>query len=97
VGEAIGCVGSVVGDGIVPGMRSAQILLNNWDNHDSYRESILSEFSWIRNERKLVDKFRNMAPLNMGDAWILKNNSKRIGVNIGLTEAAKYVKRLKSA
>jgi flavin-dependent dehydrogenase len=97
VGEAIGCVGSVVGDGIVPGMRSAQILLNNWDNHDSYRESILREFSWIHNERKLVDKFRNMAPLNMGDAWVLKNNSKRIGVNIGLTEAAKYVKRLKSA
>jgi hypothetical protein len=38
-----------------------------------------------------------MVPLNMGDAWILKNNSKRIGVNIGLTEAAMYVKKLKNA
>jgi flavin-dependent dehydrogenase len=97
VGESIGCVGSVVGDGIVPGMRSAQILLKNWDNPDSYRDSILREFSWIHNERKLVDKLRNMAPLNMGDAWVLKNNSKRIGMNVGLTEAAIYVKRLKNA
>jgi len=97
LGEAIGCVGPVIGDGIVPGMRSAQILINNWDNPDSYRESILREFSWIHNERKLVDKLMNMAPLNMGDAWVLKNNSKRIGVNVGLTEAAMYVKRLKNA
>ena len=97
VGEAIGCVGSVVGDGIVPGMRSAQILLDNWDDPDSYRASILKEFSWIQNERKLLDKLRNMAPLNLGDAWILKHNSKRIGVNIGLTEAAMYVKKLKKA
>lgn len=97
VGEAIGCVGSVVGDGIVPGMRSVKILLDNWDNPDGYNASILKEFSWILNERKLLDKLRNMAPLNLGDAWILKNNSKRIGINIGLTEAAMYVKRLRNA
>lgn len=95
VGEAIGCVGSIVGDGIVPGMRSAQILIDRWDSPDNYRESILREFSWIDDERKLIDKLRRRKPLNMGDALIIKNNSKRIGMNIGLAHAATLIKRLK--
>lgn len=95
VGEAIGCVGSVVGDGIVPAMRSVQILLNNWDDPGGYRESILEEFSWIDDERRLIDKLRRQEALNLGDAWALKNNSKRVGVNIGITDAARLMKRLK--
>lgn len=95
VGEAIGCVGSIVGDGIVPSMRSAQILLDNWGSPDDYRETLLKEFTWIDDERKLIDKLRRREALNMGDAWVLKNNSKRIGINIGLTDAARLMKRLK--
>ena len=95
VGEAIGCVGSVVGDGIVPSMRSAQILLDNWDNPDGYRETILKEFSWIDDERRLIDKLRRREALKMGDAWVLKHNLKRIGMNIGISDAAKLMKRLR--
>ena len=95
VGEAIGCVGSIIGDGIVPGMRSAQILIDNWDSPDGYRASILKEFDWIDDERRLIDKFRKRKSLNMGDALIIKNNSKRIGMNIGLAQAAIFMKRLR--
>jgi flavin-dependent dehydrogenase len=95
VGEAIGCVGSIIGDGIVPGMRSAQILMDNWDNPDSYRESILKEFGWIDDERRLIDKLSQRKSFNMGDALIIKNNSKRIGINIGLAQAAIFMKRLR--
>jgi flavin-dependent dehydrogenase len=95
VGEAIGCVGSVVGDGIVPSMRSAQILMDNWNSPDNYRKSILREFSWIDDERRLIDKLRKRQPLNMGDALVIKNNSKRIGMNIGLAKAAIFMKRLR--
>jgi len=95
VGEAIGCVGSIVGDGIVPGMRSTQVLIDNWNSPDRYRESILKEFSWIDDERRLIDKLRKKEPLNMGDALIIKNNSKRIGMNIGLAKAAIFMKRLR--
>ena len=95
VGEAIGCVGSVVGDGIVPGMRSAQILMDNWDNPDGYRKSILKKFRWIDDERRLIDKFVKKKPLNVGDALIIKHTSKRIGMNIGIAQAAIFIKRLK--
>ena len=95
VGEAIGCVGSIVGDGIVPGMRSAQILIDNWDSPDRYRETILKEFGWIDDERGLIDKFRKSESLSMGDALIIKHNSKRIGMNIGLAQAAIFLKRLR--
>jgi flavin-dependent dehydrogenase len=95
VGEAIGCVGSIVGDGIVPGMKSAQILIDNWDSPDRYRESILKEFGWIDDERRVIDKLRKRKPLNVGDALVIKNNSKRIGINIGLAQAAIFMKRLR--
>ena len=95
VGEAIGCVGSVLGDGIVPGMRSAQILIDNWDRPGNYRESILREFGWIDDERRLIDKFVKKKLLNVGDALIIKNTSKRIGMKIGLAQAVMFMKRLR--
>ncbi len=95
VGEAIGCVAPLAGDGIVPGMRSVQILLNEWDDPAGYTQAILKEFHWMKNERKVIDKLRKKRHLGIQDAWVLKKNSKRMGMQVGLREAAMFIKKLR--
>ena len=95
VGEAIGCVAPLAGDGIVPGMKSAQILMNNWDDPDAYTRAILEEFYWMTGERRVIDKLRGMDPMGLREAWVLRKNSRRMGFRIGLVEAAKYLKKLR--
>ncbi len=56
VGEAIGCVAPLTGEGIVPGMKSAQILMQHWEDLGAYTQAILKEFKWMQNDRLLIDK-----------------------------------------
>jgi flavin-dependent dehydrogenase len=94
IGEAIGCVGSLAGDGIVPGMKSAQLLMQHRDDPEKYTHSILHEFKWMKNERHVVDKIYRGEKPGPGDAWIFKNNAKRAGMRIGLKQALIILKRL---
>ena len=95
VGEAIGCVAPLAGDGVVPGMKSAQILVNTWDDPEAYTEAILDEFDWMTRERRVIDKLRGAGRLGLREAWVLKKNSRRMGFRIGLREAALFVKKLR--
>jgi flavin-dependent dehydrogenase len=95
VGEAIGCVAPLAGDGIVPGMRSVRLLLENWNSPEGYTQAILREFQWMKKERKVIDKLRTMEDLGISDAMVLIKNSKRMGMEIGIWEAAMLMNHLK--
>lgn len=95
VGEAIGCVAPLAGDGIVPGMKSAQILMNTWQDPNAYTKAILKEFHWMTGERRVIDKLRATDRLGLREAWVLKKNSRRMGFQLGLREATMFVKKLR--
>lgn len=95
VGEAIGCVAPLAGDGIVPGMRSAQLLVNRWNDPSGYAESVLNEFLWMGSERKVIDQLRRGETLGMASAWVLRKNSKRMGMQVRLKDAATLIAHLK--
>jgi flavin-dependent dehydrogenase len=95
VGEAVGCVAPLAGDGVVPGMKSVQILMESWDDPGRYTEALLREFRWMTPERKVINKLRGNGPLGIKEAWILRKNSKRMGMKVGLKEAGMLVKNLR--
>ena len=94
VGEAIGCVSPLSGEGIIPGLISARLLLNNWDDPDAYQHSILKEFLWMKKERSVIDKAMQGKRMNLFDARILKRNSKRLNINFGPYQALRILKSL---
>lgn len=94
VGEAIGCVAPLAGDGIVPGMRSVRILLDNWDDPQAYSKAILKEFDWMKSERVVIDKLRDSKRLGFRDGLVLKYNSKRMGMQVGIRDAVLLLKNL---
>lgn len=94
VGEAIGCVAPLAGDGIVPGMKSVELLLERWKDPQAYTRAILKEFKWMESERKVLDKLRRGEALTLSDAWVLRKNSRRMGMKIGVKEAMQFLKKL---
>jgi hypothetical protein len=76
-------------------MRSVEILINNWDDPDGYTKAILKEFNWMKRERKVIDKLIRMKYLGINDAWVLKKNSRRMGMQIGFREAKMLMKNLR--
>ncbi len=95
VGEAVGCVAPLAGDGIVPGMRSVQILLAQWDDPAGYTRALLKEFAWMEDERRVIDKLIKGEKLALAEAWVLKKNSRRMGMQVGLKEAALLLTHLR--
>ncbi|MEJ2720447.1 MAG: hypothetical protein P8181_04820 [bacterium] len=94
-GEAIGCVAPLAGDGIVPGMRSVRLLLEHWDNRRKYTKAILKEFSWMKQERAIIDKLRFRRPLRIWDAMILTQNAKRMKMKVSMKHAAALLQNLR--
>jgi hypothetical protein len=74
---------------------SFQILIDYWDDPAEYKEAILREFSWMENERRVVDKLRKDEPLGMKDAWVVRKNSRRLGMQVGLKESLLFLKNLR--
>ena len=95
VGESIGCVPPLVGDGIVSSMKSVKILLDHWHDPFEYTKAIKKEFRWMGRERKAVDKLRSNKNLRLGDVWSLRKNAGRMGIKVGLKDAAMLMKLLK--
>jgi flavin-dependent dehydrogenase len=94
VGEAIGCVAPLAGDGIVPGMKSVQLLMRHWNDPAGYTQAVLKEFHWMKGERRVLEKLRTGRALGIRDALVLKRNSKRMGMQIKVGDAAKMLRRL---
>jgi flavin-dependent dehydrogenase len=95
VGEAIGCVAPVAGDGIVTGMRTVRLLLQYWNDPEAYTSTILREFAWMEEERQVVDKLLGLETLGPQDAWVIKKNSGRMGMRIGIRDALILLRHLK--
>jgi len=95
IGEAIGCVAPLAGDGVVPGMRSVQFLLQSWADPDKYTESVLHEFRWMKDERGVIDTLRRGGRSGIREANVLRKNSKRMGMQVGLKEAIALLKNLR--
>jgi flavin-dependent dehydrogenase len=94
VGEAIGCVAPLAGDGILAGMRSAQILAARWNDPVGYTAAILEEFKWMKRERGVIDKLRNGGTIGLSDALVLKENSRRMGMKISPRDAFSLLSNL---
>ena len=95
VGEAIGCVAPLAGDGVVPGLKSARILLDCWDDPTAYKEALLREFRWMESERTVINRLRGSEPLGLMEAWVLKKNSRRMGMQVGLKESLLLLRNLR--
>ena len=94
VGESIGVVAPIAGEGVAPGMGSARILVESWDNPKAYISRILREFSWMMGERRVIGKVASNKRLHLGDWLTLRGTGLRMGSSVTVAETREILKCL---
>jgi len=98
VGESIGTVYPMLGEGIVPSLQCAELLLENLDNSSAYEQAVLRKFSIydkvfnfiyskIDNTFTLSSQLKNILSL----FFHMKFNESRYGLEIRLRDVLKVV------
>lgn len=80
VGEAIGAVSPISGEGNVPGLKTCEILLDSWGDPELYTAAVLKEFGWMTQERELLDKMKGGYKPSVNDLRVVQKNAKRMGI-----------------
>jgi len=86
VGESIGVVAPIAGEGVIYGMKSAQILRACWDDPGTYSASIRAEFPWMPTERRILEKLMAGGSPSVGDWRALMKMGHRMGADISLKD-----------
>ena len=94
VGEAAGCVGPMCGAGVIPAIRSAVLLADNIDDLQRYEQMMISDFSFLDREVRIVRKLDAGRRLSLIDLACLYRNCRRFGIFPGGRELVKILKML---
>ncbi len=87
IGESIGAVGPLAGDGNIYAMRCGELLLECWDDLERYERKVLDEFDWMRKERRALEKLWEGKGLSLRDARTFIRHSKMVGMEISVAQA----------
>lgn len=94
VGESVGVVGPITGEGVGPGLASAKLLLENWDDPERYTARLLRSFSWMTGERTVIDRVWRKERLTIADWAVLRGTGKRMGSEVSLAEVRSLLRCL---
>ncbi len=93
MGESIGTVAPLGGDGNPYSMQCAEMLVENWDDLDAYTKAILGRFDWMRKERQAIEKLWSGKMPSMNDARAFIQHSRLAGFKMGPMYAMKLFRR----
>ncbi len=93
VGESIGTVGPLGGDGNLYAMQCAELLLEHWEDLDGYTTEVLRTYDWMRREREALEKIVRGRVPSLKDIRVFTGHSKRVGIEMGPVQALKLFKQ----
>jgi hypothetical protein len=86
VGEAIGTVSPVTGEGIAHAVRCAGLYLEHETDPRAYSDAVLREFAWMSAERTIVDKVGTGGWISRAEWHVLQRNAASMGIRMGLSD-----------
>ena len=101
VGESIGTVYPMLGEGIIPSMQCVDLFVDHMEDRESYRKAVLEKFEVYAKVYKFIrakveDRFSllSMWPTLLSIFWYMRNNERRYGLETRLSEFYKIVTRM---
>jgi flavin-dependent dehydrogenase len=82
IGESIGAVGPLAGDGNIYALQTAELLLEHWVDLDGYAREVLRRYDWMRRERLTAEKLRDGVTPNLSEALAFKRRSNEVGMEM---------------
>lgn len=93
IGESIGAVGPMAGDGNLHAMQTAELLLEHWDDLEGYAREVLRRYDWMRKERRTAEKIFNGQRPNLTDALVFRRHSQMVGMELNTVHILKLFRR----
>lgn len=100
IGEAVGTVSPISGEGIIPSMKSSELLFQSIVKYsdvekirENYREALEKEFGYYRKLRRLVSRIQAGEKLGMSDlgaARAAKKDLEMFGVDFRISKVIKH-------
>ena len=101
VGESIGTVYPMLGEGIIPSMQCVNLFVDHIGDREGYRRAVLEHFAIYAKvyefiKAKVEDRFSllTMWPTLLSIFWYMRNNERRYGLETRMTDFYKIVTRL---
>jgi flavin-dependent dehydrogenase len=93
IGESIGAVGPLAGDGNLHAMQTAELLLEHWDDLDAYAREVLRRYDWMRRERGTAEKISNGQRPGLSDALVFRRHSQMVGMELSTLDILRLFRR----
>jgi flavin-dependent dehydrogenase len=101
VGESIGTVYPMLGEGIIPSMQCANLFVEHLGDREGYRRAVLDHFAIYAKvyefvKSKVENRFSllKMLPTLLAIYWYMRNNTRRYGIETKLGDLYKIATRL---
>lgn len=101
VGESIGTVYPMLGEGIIPSMQCVNLFVDHLGDREGYRRAVLDHFAIYAKvyefiKAKVEDRFSlaRMLPTLLSIFWYMRGNERRYGLETKITDFYKIATRL---
>ena len=101
VGESIGTVYPMLGEGIIPSMQCVNLFVDHFGDREGYRKAVLDHFAIYAKvyefiKAKVENRFSliRMWPTLLSIYWYMRGNERRYGIQTRLPEFYRIVTRL---
>ncbi len=93
VGESIGTVAPLGGDGNLYAMQCAEMLVEHWDDVDGYAKAVLERYDWMRKERLAMERQLRGEQPTVGDLRVFVQHARRVGFGMGPFNALRFFRK----
>lgn len=94
VGESIGTVGPLGGDGNLYAMQCSELLAESLRDLDGYQEQVLRRFQWMKRERDALVKMLDGRRPSPGDVRVFIQHARRVGLTMGPAQALGLLRKV---
>lgn len=94
VGESIGTVSPITGEGIMHAVRCAGLYLEHEGDPRAYSDAVVREFAWMEDERRVVEKVMAGRGLSLPDWRILQRNAANMGIRMSVPDLLAVLRTL---
>jgi flavin-dependent dehydrogenase len=93
VGESIGAVGPLGGDGNLYAMQCSEMLFSSLGDLSRYQEEVLRRYEWMRKERATLVRMHGGHRPSPGDVRVFVQHARRVGFSMSPLQAFRMLVR----
>jgi len=94
VGESIGAVAPLAGEGIEYAMQTAEMLVERWDNPAGYAEEVLRRYEWMDRERRGLDRLAEGRMPSPSEVRAFLQHTRRVGFDMRPWQALRFFRTM---